>query len=140
MRALRVDKMTYAALEATLIEHATGRAAESVPVQRMLTMTAAAIRERTRRLADALGRRNDWQAEAVESVSAIGGGSAPGLGLPTWTVAASKHGMSANALEQRLRELSTPIVTRIQDDRVHFDLRTVLPEQDDTLLHALETV
>jgi L-seryl-tRNA(Ser) seleniumtransferase len=140
MRALRVDKLTYAALEATLIDHAAGRAVETVPVQRMLAATAPSILERARRFADALGRLNGWRVDVVEGVSAIGGGSAPGLGLPTWTVAASKSGMSANALERRLRELPTAIVARIQDDRVHFDLRTVLPEQDDTLLHALETL
>jgi L-seryl-tRNA(Ser) seleniumtransferase len=138
MRALRVDKLTYAALEATLTDYAAGRAAETVPVQRMLAATAPSIFERARRFADALGRLSGWNADIVEGMSAIGGGSAPGLGLPTWTVAASKSGMTANALERRLREMSTPVVARIQDDRVHFDLRTVLPEQDDTLLHALE--
>jgi len=140
MRALRVDKLTYAALEATLLEYAAGRAAETIPVQRMLAATPDSILQRARRLADALGRRGGWHADLVEGVSAVGGGSAPGSGIPTWTVAASKAGISANALEQRLREMPTPVVARIRDDRVHFDLRTVLPEQDDTLLHALETL
>ncbi len=140
MRALRVDKLTYAALEATLVEYAAGRASASVPVQRMLTATPDAILERARRLAQALERLKDWRVEIVEGTSTIGGGSAPGFGLRTWTVAASKSGLSANALEQRLRELATPVVARIQDDRVHFDLRTVGPDQDDTLLHLLSTL
>jgi L-seryl-tRNA(Ser) seleniumtransferase len=140
MRALRVDKLTYAALEATLMEHAAGRAAASVPVHRMLATTPEAILERAQRLARALEQTKDWRVEIVEGASTIGGGSAPGMGLPTWTVAASKSGLSANALEQRLRELATPVVARIQDDRVHFDLRTVSPDQDDTLLHLLVTL
>ena len=140
MRALRVDKLTYAALEATLMEHAAGRAAASVPVHRMLATTPEAILERAHRLARALEQTKDWRVEIIEGASAIGGGSAPGMGLRTWTVAASKSGLSANALEQRLRELATPVVARIQDDRVHFDLRTVSPDQDDTLLHLLVTL
>jgi len=140
MRALRVDKLTYAALEATLIEHAAGRAAANIPVRYMLEMSPDAILDRARRLAAALGRMKEWHVEIVEGVSAVGGGSAPGMGLRTWTVAASKSGMSAKMLAQRLRELSTPVVGRIQDDRVHFDLRTVRPDQDDTLLHLLETL
>jgi len=140
MRALRVDKLTYAALEATLIEHAAGRAAANVPVQHMLEMPAEAILDRARRLAAALGRMQDWRVDIVEGVSAVGGGSAPGIGLRTWSVAASKHGLSSKELAQRLRELTTPVVARIQDDRVHFDLRTVRPDQDDTLLHLLATL
>jgi L-seryl-tRNA(Ser) seleniumtransferase len=140
MRALRVDKLTYAALEATLIEHAAGRAAANVPVQHMLEMPAEAILDRARRLAAALGRMKEWRVEIVEGMSAVGGGSAPGIGLRTWSVAASKHGLSSKELAQRLRELTTPVVARIQDDRVHFDLRTVRPDQDDTLLHLLATL
>jgi L-seryl-tRNA(Ser) seleniumtransferase len=140
MRALRVDKLTYAALEATLIEHAAGRAAANVPVQHMLEMPAEAILDRARRLAAALGRMKEWRVEIIEGMSAVGGGSAPGIGLRTWSVAASKHGLSSKELAQRLRELTTPVVARIQDDRVHFDLRTVRPDQDDTLLHLLATL
>lgn len=140
MRALRVDKLTYAALEATLIEHAAGRETANIPVPHMLAMTAEEILERARRLVRELERLKGWRVEVVEGTSAVGGGSAPGMGLRTWTVAASKQGLSANALEQRLRGLSPPVVARIQDDRVHFDLRTVRPDQDGALLHLLGTL
>jgi L-seryl-tRNA(Ser) seleniumtransferase len=140
MRALRVDKLTYAALEATLIEHAAGRETANIPVAHMLAMTPEDILERARRLAGELERLTDWRVEIVEGTSAVGGGSAPGMGLATWTVAASKQGMSANTLEQRLRELTPPVVARIQGARVHFDLRTVRPDQDGTLLHLLGTL
>ncbi len=140
MRALRVDKLTYAALEATLIEHAAGRATANVPVERMLAMTPEDVHERARRLERELERLADWRVEIVEGTSAIGGGSAPGMGLRTWTLAVSKHGLSANALEQELRGLTPPVIARILGDRVHFDLRTVRPDQDGTLLHLLETL
>jgi L-seryl-tRNA(Ser) seleniumtransferase len=140
MRALRVDKLTYAALEATLVEHAAGRETANVPVAHMLAMSPEDIRERARRLARGLERLTDWRVEIVEGTSAVGGGSAPGMGLRTWTLGVSRQGLSANALEQRLRGLTPPVVARIQDDRVHFDLRTVRPDQDDTLLHLLETL
>jgi L-seryl-tRNA(Ser) seleniumtransferase len=130
MRALRVDKMTYAALEATLTEYAAGRASATVPVQRMLTMTADEIRVRAATLADQVNAIDGWQAEIVAGVSAIGGGSAPGVELPTWLVAIAKDGLTSDALEERLRRLTPPVIARIEDDRVLLDLRTVLPHQD----------
>ena len=130
MRALRVDKMTYAALEATLAEYVAGRAPATVPVQRMLTMTADEIRVRAEALATAIGRTRGWRATLVEGTSAIGGGSAPGVQLPTWLVAIVKDGTSANALEERLRRLTPPVVARIERDMVVLDLRTVMPPQD----------
>jgi L-seryl-tRNA(Ser) seleniumtransferase len=130
MRALRVDKMTYAALEATLTEYAAGRASATVPVQRMLTMTADEIRVRAARLADQVNAVGGWHAEIVAGVSAIGGGSAPGVELPTWLVAIAKDGLTPDALEQRLRRLTPPVIARIEHDRVLLDLRTVLPHQD----------
>jgi L-seryl-tRNA(Ser) seleniumtransferase len=133
MRALRVDKMTYAALEATLTEYAAGRAADTIPVQRMLTLTADAIRARAAALAAIVNRADGWRAELVDGVSAIGGGSAPGVELPTCLVAIARRGLSAGALETQLRRATPPIVARIEDDRVLLDLRTVLPQQDSLL-------
>jgi L-seryl-tRNA(Ser) seleniumtransferase len=136
MRALRVDKMTYAALEATLTEYAAGRAATTVPVQRMLTMTADEVRARAEVLAAAIRTRTGWRAEIVAGTSAVGGGSAPGVELPTWLVAIAKDALSPDALEDRLRRLTPPVIARIEGDRVLLDLRTVLPSQD-TQLAAL---
>ena len=100
MRALRVDKMTYAALEATLAEYAAGRAAATMPVQRMLTMTADEIRARAEALAGAIAKIGGWRAEIVQGVSAVGGGSAPGVELPTWLVAIERDGLTPDALER----------------------------------------
>jgi L-seryl-tRNA(Ser) seleniumtransferase len=130
MRALRVDKLTYAALEATLIEYAAGRAATTVPVQRMLATTADEIRARAEIVASQIGAIAGWRATLVEGCSAVGGGSAPGVELPTWLVVVERHATSPDALEASLRRLDPPIVARIDRDRVVLDLRTVLPDQD----------
>jgi L-seryl-tRNA(Ser) seleniumtransferase len=137
MRALRVDKMTYAALEATLTEYAAGRAAATIPVQRMLTMTPDDVRGRAETLTAALAATPGWRAELVSGTSAIGGGSAPGVGLPTWLIAAAKSGLSPDALDARLRRQTPPIIARIEDGRLLLDLRTVLPEQDAQLAALL---
>ena len=128
MRALRVDKLTFAALEATLLEYVAGRARDTVPVQRMLHLDVAAIQPRARALADALGAAG-WRASLVSGFSAVGGGSAPGLQLPTMLVALERDGLSADALDARLRALPTPIIGRIEDDRLLLDLRTVDPSE-----------
>ena len=140
MRALRVDKLTYAALEATLTEYAAGRAATTVPVQRMLTMSADEIRVRAEALATRLNAIDGWRADLVQGASAVGGGSAPGVELPSWLVAIEKRGLSPDALEAQLRTLTPPIVARIERDQVLLDLRTVLDDQDQPLLASLQRV
>ena len=137
MRALRVDKMTYAALEATLIEYVAGRATTTVPVQRMLTMTVDEIRTRADTLATAIRRMPGWRAELIDGASAVGGGSAPGVELPTCLVAIEKIGLTPDALEERLRQLIPPVIARIERDRLVLDLRTVLPNQDRQLATLL---
>ena len=80
----------------------------------MLTMTADEIRARAEALAAALGALTGWRAEIVAGASAIGGGSAPGVELPTWLVAIAKDDLSADALEERLRRLTPPVIARIE--------------------------
>jgi L-seryl-tRNA(Ser) seleniumtransferase len=140
VRALRVDKMTYAALEATLAEYAADRAVMTVPVQRMLAMTAGEIRARAEAVARAIGAMNGWRAAIVEGTSAVGGGSAPGVELPTWLVAIERDGLTPDALEARLRRLTPPVIARIEHDRVLLDLRTVAPDQDQQLLGLLNSL
>jgi L-seryl-tRNA(Ser) seleniumtransferase len=140
MRALRVDKLTYAALEATLAEYAAGRASATIPVQRMLTMGADEIRVRAEALAARLNAIDGWRAELRAGASAVGGGSAPGIELATWLVAIEKRGLTPDALEERLRRLTPPVVARIEHDRVLLDLRTVFPDQDQTLLGLIASV
>lgn len=138
IRALRVDKLTYAALEATLLEHAAGRAAETVPVARMLALTRDEIARRARDVLARLALRPGWQAALAEGVSTVGGGSAPGATLPTMLIVLSGDGVSADALEARLRALDPPVVARIQDDRVVLDLRTVQPWEDELLAEKIQ--
>ena len=117
-----------------------GRDARSitVPVRRMLAMTAEEIRARAATLAAQLDGAGGWRAELLPGMSAVGGGSAPGVELPTWLVAIDREGQSANALQSRLRQLRPPIVARIERDRVVLDLRTVFPAQDEQLAGLLQ--
>jgi L-seryl-tRNA(Ser) seleniumtransferase len=134
MRALRVDKMTYAALDATLAEYAAGRAHETIPVQRMLAASADDIRERAAALAAKIGALAGWRAELVEGASTVGGGSAPGVELKTWLVAIGRVTLSPDALDALLRRCTPAIVGRIERDRYVLDLRTVFAAQDDTIV------
>jgi len=135
MRALRADKITFAILESTLAEYVAGRATVTVPVQRMLHATADQIEARAMALGEQLATRG-WQIAMLSGSSAVGGGSAPGLELPTVLLAIGREGESAAATEMWLRTLEPPVVARIEDDRVVLDLRTVLPNQD-AMLAAL---
>jgi len=136
MRALRVDKLTYAALEATLEEYAAGRAAATVPVVRMIALTAGEIDMRARALAARLTSAG-LAAEVIDGVSTIGGGSAPGSALPTRLVRLTHASLNADTLLGRLREQDPPVIARIEDDRVVIDLRTVDPEDDETIVGAV---
>ena len=137
MRALRVDKLTYAALEATLQEHAAGRAARTVPVSRMIALTPVDLAPRARALAASL-EGTAVTAEIVDGVSTIGGGSAPGSRLPTCLVALVHREASAAELEARLRAQEPPVIARIEDRRVVLDLRTVQPQEDEMLSEVLK--
>ena len=137
MRALRVDKLTYAALEGTLIEHLAGRAHQTVPVLRMLHAPLEAVEARARALAATLGAAG-WATSVVPGASAIGGGSAPGVTVPTALVRLARDGWSADRLESWLRTLDPPVIARIQDDAVMLDLRTVDPNDDARLAQLPE--
>jgi L-seryl-tRNA(Ser) seleniumtransferase len=139
MRAVRVDKLTYAALEGTLVEHLTGRAADTVPVMRMAAMPIEAIAVRAEILAAKL-RESGFGASVVDGVSTIGGGSAPGSQLPTRLVAITYPGLSTDELETRLRGASTPVIARIDEDRAVLDLRTVTPGDDALLCDLIAQV
>jgi L-seryl-tRNA(Ser) seleniumtransferase len=136
MRALRVDKLTLAALEATLIEYRAGRATASVPVVRMLTTSAEIIEARAQRLAAHLHAAG-WHVALMSGASAVGGGSAPGVELDTVLLAVERPPWSADTLEDRLRGLDPPVIARIDSGRVVLDLRTVFEEQDEPLAAAL---
>ncbi len=133
MRALRVDKLTYAALEATLEEHAAGRAGRTVPVARMIAMPLEEIDRRARAMTEALGTGT-----VIDGFSTIGGGSAPGSALPTRLIAVERASPSVTQIEARLRESDPPVIARIEHDRLLLDLRTVEAETDPELLGILK--
>ena len=135
MRALRVDKLTYAALEGTLQAYAADRWSD-LPIMRMLTMTLETLDERAEALAASI-RGGGIDTRVVDGHSTIGGGSAPGSALPTRLVEISHASMAADALGARLRGLDPPVVTRVQDDRIVIDLRTVSPADDARLAQLI---
>ena len=135
-RALRVDKLTIAVLEATLGFYLRGFL-RVIPVLRMIELTPEEIGARAARLAQRISERPGFSAEVEDGESVIGGGSTPGQSLPTKLVVVRHSAHSAQALEALLRQNSPPIVARVEADRLLLDLRTVFENQDETLATAL---
>jgi len=133
-RALRVDKMIYHALEATLRNVLLERW-EEVPALRMIRQNAAEIRARAERLVATL---EGIKAEIVPGESVIGGGATPEQSIPTWLIAiACAH---EDAAQKRLRARHSPVVARAEEKRLLFDLRTVLPDEEAELAAALQAL
>jgi L-seryl-tRNA(Ser) seleniumtransferase len=131
-RAVRADKLTLAALEATLALYRDPETARrEIPVLRMLTEDQQDIKRRAEALKKGVGER----AEIVAGESEVGGGSFPGAKLPTWLVAIRYPG--PDTLVARLRSWDPPIIARITDDRVVLDPRTIFPTQVETAVAAL---
>jgi L-seryl-tRNA(Ser) seleniumtransferase len=140
MRALRVDKLTYAALEATLGEYAAGRASRTIPILRMILATPDDIKTRASGVAARARDGGVLDAEVLPGQSAVGGGTTPGLELPTWVVALRHPTMGADRLDGWLRRQDAAVVGRIESDRLLLDLRTVLPAEDILLGDTLARV
>jgi L-seryl-tRNA(Ser) seleniumtransferase len=137
-RALRVDKLTIAALESTLLAYLRGDY-DAIPALRMIRLTADEIERRARSLADKLRAAlpaGEVELGVIEGQSVIGGGSTPEQSLPTRLVAISSLRHSAAQLEERLRHTpeGAPAIARVENDRLLLDLRTVFPEQEAALL------
>jgi L-seryl-tRNA(Ser) seleniumtransferase len=142
-RALRADKLALCALEATLGAYRRGAALAEVPVLRMLTLAPALIEERARAFLQRWRERSSnisLRCEITEGESAIGGGSAPSTYPPTTLIALVHESLSPDALEERLRLSSPPVITRIAVDRVLMDLRTVAEDEEAELLDALDQI
>lgn len=137
-RALRVDKLTYAALEATLLAYVK-RDHESIPTLKMMGLSREEIGARAEALAEklrALAPR--LQVEAIDGESVVGGGAAPSSVLPTRLLALIHADLSADELSANLRKFEPPIISRVEEGRVLLDLRTVFPGQDSAIADALE--
>jgi L-seryl-tRNA(Ser) seleniumtransferase len=131
-RAVRADKLTLAALEATLEAHASGRRDE-LPVWQALTLTAEELRPRATALAARLGPA----AALAEGSSVAGGGSLPGEGLPSMLVEVAPAPATVEAVLARLRGARPPVIARAERGRVVVDLRTVPPDADALVADAL---
>ncbi len=138
LRTFRVDKLTYAALEATLMDYLLERF-DSIPVTKMLRLSAMEIQLRCQRIANELNSAN-LSAEVIPVKSLIGGGTAPASRLPSAALALHHETLSPQSLLLALRRLRPPVIARISEDRVLLDLRTVEPESDETLVSLLQEI
>jgi L-seryl-tRNA(Ser) seleniumtransferase len=134
MRALRPDKLTIAALLATLETYREGTAEKELPVWRMIAAAPRALASRARSVAAKLAAAG-ISAEVVEVRSTVGGGSLPEETQPSFAVAIG--GGAATRIAQALRSADPPVVARIVEERVALDLRSVLPEDDEVLARAV---
>jgi L-seryl-tRNA(Ser) seleniumtransferase len=141
-RALRIDKLTLAALEATLYAYEAGDPRETIPALRTLTEPLPDVRARARRVLRALpaAARARLDARVVEDQAQVGGGALPTVVLPTAAVAVGGPAVSARAIDEALRVGDPAVIGRIADDRLLLDCRTVLPSQVAALAKALAGV
>jgi L-seryl-tRNA(Ser) seleniumtransferase len=140
MRALRVDKLTYAALEATLRLYDRGVAQADVPVIRAIAAGIDQVQERAARFAGLLAGKSPFKVGLEPGESVIGGGSAPGIKLPTMLVTIESSDLSASTIESLLRGREIPVIARTEKDRLLIDLRTVSPDEESTIIEALEAI
>ena len=131
-RALRVDKLTLAALEAVLLAYLRGDR-ESIPVCRMLDASEASLRARAENLSGELGPG----VVPVPLEAIVGGGAVPDARLHSWGICVALDGVSPVEVERRFRTATPPVIVRIEDDKVLLDLRTVAPEEDTILLQVI---
>ncbi|MFV2068901.1 MAG: L-seryl-tRNA(Sec) selenium transferase [Pirellulales bacterium] len=141
-RAVRVGKLTLAALEATLrLYRDPAIASRDVPLLRLVDTPLDNLKNRAERLAPQLAACDRIaQAEVCQEVSYLGGGSLPAEGLPTWCVALTPADGALDPLAKALRKGTPAIVGRVQQDRLLLDLRTVFPGQDQQLVEAFEAL
>lgn len=133
-RALRVDKVTLAGLQATLLHYIKGEATKKIPVWKMIAAKTDDLETRVKGWADGLaGAQLDTR--IVDAESTVGGGSLPGETLPTRALALTVA--SPDRFAERLRMNEPPIIVRIDENRLVFDARTVLPNEDEALLNGI---
>jgi len=140
-RVLRLDKMTLAALEATLRLYLDPeKAIARIPTLRMLTATQAEMKDRAEMFAAAVVEScgDVYTTSVIEDVSRSGGGALPMVDIPTFVTALAPAHESVVALEERLRRGEPSIVARIKDDRLLFDPRTLSEEDEREIIEALD--
>jgi L-seryl-tRNA(Ser) seleniumtransferase len=141
-RALRVDKVTLAGLEATLrLYRDPQRALREIPALRMLGEPQESVRERARRGAGDLRSagfvEDGLVVEDAPGASVVGGGTYPEVEIPSWTIRIRGEGISMTDFAASLRAGDPPVVGRVEDDALVLDLRTVNPEEEVELIRRL---
>lgn len=141
-RAVRVGKLTLAAMEATLRHYLDPeKAVSEIPTLAMLTADPDTLKKRARRLAKKITPEGtSFSAEVVSDVSRAGGGALPMADLPTWVVAVTSSIHKTNELESALRKGDPPVISRIKEDRVLLDMRTVRDEEVPLIAEAFSAI
>jgi len=138
-RALRVDKLTYGALEATLLAYVKGDY-DVIPALKMMRASKEEIGRRTEAMAQQLRYCEGLNLDVVEGESVIGGGAAPSSTLPTRLMAVTVRGLTADELQGHLRAGEPPVIARVQDGRVVIDLRTVFEAEERIIVGTLQRI
>jgi L-seryl-tRNA(Ser) seleniumtransferase len=138
-RALRVDKLTIAALEATVALYLRGDFA-GIPAQRMIQMTQQMVATRAQNFARRFAALDGFLVSLCDGESVAGGGSLPGQSLPTTLIAITHATLAAKDLSQSLRRNRPPIIARVEEDRLLLDLRTVFEPEEDEILQAFRNL
>jgi L-seryl-tRNA(Ser) seleniumtransferase len=132
-RAIRADKLCLAALSATLLLYLKDKALQEIPIWQMISVTPQALKDRVEGWFVTLG-----MGEVIPSRSTVGGGSLPEETLPTFVL--SLQVRSPNRVLERLRQYQPPVIARLEDEKIVFDPRTILPEQEQDLISAIRSV
>jgi len=139
-RALRLDKLSLAALDWTLGAYLSGQAVREIPVLRQLSTPLEALEARARRLAERLAKvaGEDARVKARSEPAFVGGGSVPGFELPGWATAVSpRAGLAAERVAARLRAATPPVVARVREGELLFDVRTLQDDDESAVEQAL---
>lgn len=140
-RVLRVDKMTIAALEGTLIDYLKGEEGlKNIPVVHDVLMTSDELKVRTSQFLNRIqAAGNDYVCSMRESTGQVGGGTMPEVELPSWIAVLKHRQYSADHIGRHLR-INSSIIVRIQKEEILIDLRTVTADEEDTIINALIAV
>ena len=139
---MRIDKMTFAALEATFMQYLDEeKAVRDIPTVRMLTEPLEVIKKRAKKIFSALKKSAAEQAvlDVISDQSRAGGGSLPETDFPTFAVSIKPLNIKVNTLEKRLRLGETPVIARIKEDTLLVDARTIEDREIKTLVGCIKT-
>ncbi|MEW5977138.1 MAG: L-seryl-tRNA(Sec) selenium transferase [Acidobacteriota bacterium] len=138
-RTMRVDKLTLAALEGTLLSYLEGREWSEIPALSLISLPKEELMMRAQKIVEQASSFA-LQLKVVTGQSRVGGGSTPDQGLPTVLISITSREFEVQNIEAQLRKAPTPVIARIERDQVLIDLRTVLPQEDTLVVESLKTV